>query len=57
MTRPACDMATYWSALINEETYFEANQDMIKVNGLEEWPELVVYLDNTFFKVDSTWHT
>lgn len=29
---------------------------MVEIDGLEEWPKLVIHLDNTFFKVNSARH-
>lgn len=37
-------------------THFYADQDVIKVNSLEEWPKLIIHLDDTLFKVNSSRH-
>jgi hypothetical protein len=29
---------------------------MVKVDSLEEWPKLIIHLDDTLFKVDSSRH-
>lgn len=34
----------------------DTDQDMVEVDGLEERPELIVDLDDTLFKVDSSGH-
>jgi hypothetical protein len=37
-------------------TYFDTDQNMIKVDSLKEWPKLVIHLDDTLFKIDSSRH-
>ena len=41
---------------MRSSTYFDTDQDMVKVDSLEEWPKLVIHLDDTFFKVHSSGH-
>jgi hypothetical protein len=43
--------------VINESiTYLDTDQDVVKVDSLEEWPKLVIHLDDTLFKVNSSGH-
>lgn len=37
-------------------THLDTDQDMVKVDSLEEWPKLVIHLDDTLFKVNSSRH-
>lgn len=37
-------------------TYFDTDQDMVKVDSLEEWPKLVIHFYYTLFKVYSSRH-
>jgi hypothetical protein len=38
-------------------TYFQADENVVNVDRLKEWPKLIVDLNNALFKVDRTWHS